>query len=143
MNLFNAAGVVVLLAQGVSSPKPVPSTLLMRIETSVEGQLRQMERTTSVRLRDVTVTPRAGGASMEVVLILPRGERFEPTAETAYTRIWGALSIQPNAYKALGRISVSLLRPPREMLIDCPAGAVEATKGVPEFAKLKRACRVR
>ncbi|MEO5896089.1 MAG: hypothetical protein ABIS06_10335 [Vicinamibacterales bacterium] len=148
MNVFNAAALAlaahVLTFQGPAPrpARPLPSTALMRIETGVEGEFRQWERSSAVRLRDVTVTPQTGGALMTVLLTLPRRQQFEPNAEIAFERIWNALGRQPNAYRELGRIAVSLKRDAREMTVTCSARRVEASKGRSEFANLKRTCHV-
>lgn len=148
MSVFNAATVALaaqlLTFQGSASrpAKPLPSTALTRIETVVEGEFRQWERTSAVRLRDVTVKPQTGGALMTVLLTVPRRQQFEPNAEIAFERIWNALGRQPNAYRELGRIAVSLKRDSREMTVTCTARRVEASKGRSEFANLKRTCHV-
>ena len=148
MSLLTAAAVALtahlLTAQGPAArpERPLPSTLLMRIETVVEGDFRQWERTSAVRLRDVTVKPQTGGALMTVLLTLPRRQQFEPNMEIAYERIWKVLDQQANAYKELGRIAVSLKRDSRELTITCPARAVQASRGRADFASLKRTCRV-
>jgi hypothetical protein len=130
------------LKAALRQARPLPSTLLMRIETVVEGEFRQWERTSAIRLRDVRVTPQRGGALMTVLLTLPRRQRFEPNAEIAYERIRSALGKQANAYKELGRIALSLKRDSRELTVTCPARTVEAAKGRTDFATLKRTCRV-
>ncbi|MEO6213698.1 MAG: hypothetical protein ABIP65_08740 [Vicinamibacterales bacterium] len=153
MNLDKAAGVLWLLAAWVASPatqgttgqggRALPSSLLTRLETAVEREFRQLERTSTVRVRDVTVTPRNGGAVLAVVLALPRDQRFEVHVENAYARIWQALSTQPNAYKELGRVTLSLRRSSRQMTVECPIRAVEASRGRADFTRLKRSCRIR
>jgi hypothetical protein len=139
--VLNIAVVVLLLAQ--ASARPLPSTLLMRIETVVEGEFRRLERDGTVRLQDVTVTPRAGGATMTVLLNLPRRQPFEENAERAYESVWHALSGQANAYRELGRVLVSLKRASRKMTVDCPARFVQQSDGKVRFEGLKKSCRVR
>jgi hypothetical protein len=139
--VLNAAAILVLLL--AQSARPLPSTMLMRIETVVEGEFRQVERGGAVRLRDVTVTPATGGASMRVLLTLQRGQTFEVNAERAYASVWQALSSQASAYKELGHILVSLKRSSREMTVECPARFVEHSGGSVRFEQLKKSCRVR
>lgn len=140
--MVSVAAVIVLLV-GQAAGKPLPSTLLMRIETAVEGELRQVERGGTLQLRDVTVTPRIGGASINVLLTLPRRQSFEDNAERAYESVWKALTSQPNAYRELGRIVVALKRSSSEMTVDCPARLVEGSEGKVHFQQLKKSCRVR
>jgi hypothetical protein len=137
-----AAQLVTVQGSGARPAKPLPSTLLTRIETVVEGDVRQWERTSAIRLRDVTVRPQNGGAVMTVLLTLPKRQQFEPNAEIAYERIWNVLDKQPNAYKELGRIVVSMKRDSRELTVSCPARTIEASRGRTEFSSLKRTCRV-
>jgi len=102
-----------------------------------------LERGGTVRLQDVTVTPRVGGATMTVLLTLPRRQAFEENAERAYESVWHALSGQANAYRELGRVLVSLKRSSRKMTVDCPARFVQGTEGQVRFEGLKKSCRVR
>jgi hypothetical protein len=137
-----AAHVLALQSPAPRAARPLPSTALMRIETAVEAEFRQWERTSAVRLRDVTVTPRNEGALMRVMLTLPRRQQFEPNAEIAFERIRTALGGQLNAYRQLGRIAVSLKRDAREMTVTCAARTVDASRGRIPFASLKRTCHV-
>ena len=140
--MLSAVSMAVLVLMQ-SAGKPLPSTLLVRIETVVEGEFRRVERSGAVRLRDVTVTPRTGGASMSVLLTLQRDQNFDVNAERAYASVWRALSGQPKAYSELGRILVSLKRSSRAMTVECPARFVERSRGNVRFEQLKKSCRVR
>ena len=140
--MLNGAFIVALLLTQ-ASVKPLPSTLLMRIETVVEGEFRRLERVGTIRLRDVTVTPQVGGAAMTVLLTLPRRQPFEANAERAYESVWHALNGLPNAYRDLGRVVVSLKRTSRQMTVDCPARFVQQSDGKIRFDQLKKSCRVR
>ena len=129
--------------RAAQSTKQAVSKSLTQIRQAVEDHFKKLEEGTTVRLRDVSITPSKGGATLTVEIAPPSDQKFEFHAETSYIHIWQVLVKERSGFREVSTVRLSLVRPARRMTIQCPIKSVEDSYGYTDFARLKRLCEIR
>jgi hypothetical protein len=154
VNVVTTVVLSVVMLGGVVQAKPqkqpparnaADSAPLTKVKEAVEARFKELETTSTVKVREVKLTQQPkGGAVVSVSLAPPSEQRFDFHAQSAYMLLWQAFRKAPaEGVKQLERVRVSLAHGAARMDIDCPIASVESSYGYTDFATLKRQCDVR